>query len=99
MITYKSPKNYKVVGKNNEPIISAHKTSWLDVLKLELEARQINYEEFKNSYQLLKKFIDDKDVSHKNSSFKYLNEKLDIDEEFWQRMYEKEIVEEAAERL
>lgn len=77
---------FKVVGKNNEEIFPARKTSWIDVLKMELEAREIPYLFFIKDNASLYKLINN-DNSEKEKAFLFLERELEIDKDFWERMY------------
>ena len=77
---------FKVVGKNNEELIPARKTSWLNVLKLELEAREIPYLPFIKDDASLYKLVYNDD-SEKEKAFHFLERELGIDKDFWERMY------------
>lgn len=79
--------DFKILDEKDKQIFSKRKTSVKDVLKLELEARGVSYKEFINSYYPLKMFLNNEDLSYKDSCFEYLEESLGIDKGFWERIY------------
>lgn len=77
---------FKVVGKNNEKLVSAKKTSWLDVLKMELKARKISYLSFIKDNASLYELVYNNE-NEKEKAFQFLEKELGIDKDFWERMY------------
>lgn len=78
--------NSKVVGRNNEELVPAKKTSWLDVLKMELKERETPYLFFIKDNDSLYKLIYN-DETEKNEAFLFLEKELGIDKGFWERIY------------
>lgn len=78
---------FKVVNKNGKEISSKKKTTLEDVLKLELKARNIDYISFLKTNNALLNLIVLKNETDKEESFEYLENKLGIDKEFWDRIY------------